>query len=194
MKQKLLLATKNQHKQHEMAVLLGSTFEVLSLLDFPDIGDIEETGSTFEANARLKAQTLFDITGAATIADDSGLSVNALEGQPGIYSARFAGINATDENNRKLLLSNMEHTLDRKAFFTCCIVYISSDTLKVFNGELHGSIAFGERGANGFGYDSVFIPEGSNRTLGEMDADEKNQISHRSKAVQQLIGWLAEKQ
>lgn len=187
---KLLIATKNQHKLNEFEVLLGARFKILSLFDFPEIEDIAETGDSFSANASIKACTLYKNTKEATIADDSGLNVNALNGAPGVYSARYAGEPSNDQANRQLLLKNMENFVDRSAYFECCIVLMDHEDEKSFTGKLHGSIGFEEKGSNGFGYDSIFIPEGYDLTLAELTEEEKNRISHRALASKLLLEAL----
>ncbi len=186
----LLIATKNKHKLIEFIALLGDRYNIISLFDFPQIDDIPETGDTFESNASIKANTLFDFTSEATIADDSGLIVNVLNGAPGIYSARYAGMPANDSSNRQLLLKNLENVSDRSAYFECCIIFKDQDIERSFTGRLFGKIGTEEKGVNGFGYDSIFIPEGSNKTLAEYSEDEKNTISHRYLACKLLLEAL----
>lgn len=187
---KILIATKNQHKLEEFKEILGRKYEILSLFDFPEIPEIEETGTTFEANALLKARTLFKATGQMTISDDSGLVVEALNGAPGIYSARYAGSKSNDADNRKLLLKNMDGVTHRNAYFECSIALIDSDSEHIFNGRLHGEIGSVEKGQNGFGYDPLFIPTNDTRSLAEYESSEKNKISHRALASQKLIDHL----
>ena len=188
---KLLIATKNVHKLEEFRAILVNQFQLLSLFDFPDIPDIEETGNTLEANALIKARALFAATVKTTISDDSGLIVNALDGQPGVYSARYAGGNSNDKANRDLLLKNLENLSDRSAYFECCIIWKDKDVEKTFTEKLYGTKAREEKGKNGFGYDSIFIPEGSDRTLAEYSESEKNGMSHRFLASRELINWLS---
>lgn len=187
---KLLIATKNQHKLNEFEALFGDRFKIISLFDFPEIEDISETGDSFASNASLKANTLFEFTKEATIADDSGLIVNALNGEPGIYSARYAGEPSNDAANRKLLLKNLENIEDRSAYFECCIVLKDHDDERSFTGKLYGRIGFEEKGQNGFGYDSIFIPDGYKKTLAELLEEEKNRISHRYLASKLLLESL----
>jgi len=190
---KLLIATKNKHKLEEFQSILGSQYSILSLFDFPEINDIEETGATFEENAIIKARTLYEMTGESTISDDSGLVVNALHGAPGVYSARYSGQNATDASNRTLLLQNMNGIDDRSAYFECCIALIGEDRTNVFAGQFTGTIGVEERGSNGFGYDPIFIPDGHQRTLAEFLPSEKNEISHRAIASKKLLDYLLKK-
>jgi len=186
---KLLIATKNGHKLDEFKEIFGKESNVYSLFDFPDIPEIEETGHTFEENSQLKATTLFKYVKETTIADDSGLVVSSLDGAPGVYSARYSGPNANDRSNRRLLLENMVNVKDRSAYFECCIYLKSKNISRSFTGRLYGNISFEEKGINGFGYDSIFIPIGDTRTLAEYSEVEKNKISHRYLAIQELLKW-----
>lgn len=191
----ILLATANKHKLDEFAAILGSSYLIRSLSDFKEIPDIDETGQTLEDNAGIKARTLFLYTGRPTIADDSGLIVPFLDGAPGVRSARYAGEKSNDAANRTLLLKNLGQTDQRSAFFECVIAMVSRDEdIRYFSGRLYGNISYEERGENGFGYDSIFIPEGDTRTLAEYSPEEKNAISHRKKAIEQLIGYLGKDQ
>ncbi len=181
---KLLFATKNEHKVSEVRKIFDCTkFEILSLADFPDIHDIEESGNTFEENAFIKASAVFDKFRIPVIADDSGLAVEQLNGAPGIYSSRFAGENATDnDNNTKLLSELSEFPEPHLAKFVCAAVFYDGNNKFTATGELHGKIIMQQRGNNGFGYDPLFIPEGYTKTLAELSPEEKNKISHRAKA------------
>ncbi|WP_051452878.1 XTP/dITP diphosphatase [Atopobacter phocae] len=192
--QTLLIATANQHKAQELAVLFEPLgLQIETLLDYPDLPSVEETGFTFEQNARLKAETIAQQTGRIVLADDSGLAVKALHGQPGVYSARYAGEPKNDARNNAKLLAELggEETTDRSASFHTVIVasYPGNESL-VIEGRIDGSIAAVPRGENGFGYDSLFLPNGRVQTFGEMDASEKNEISHRAIAVKQLLKEL----
>ncbi|MBK7741507.1 MAG: RdgB/HAM1 family non-canonical purine NTP pyrophosphatase [Saprospiraceae bacterium] len=187
----ILLATANGHKLEEFSNILGKEYFIRSLKDYPELPEIEETGTSLEENAGIKAKTLASHIGNTTIADDSGLIVPVLGGDPGIHSARYAGEHGNDSANRKLLLQNLEDFHDRSAYFECVIALCNpdGDTL-YFSGKLHGHIGFEEKGSNGFGYDSIFIPEGSDRSLAEFSPEEKNQISHRRKAIDGLLAYL----
>ena len=181
------LGTKNKDKLKELTKLLkGSGVKVKSLADFPHCPEAIENGRTFEANAKKKARIYAAHTKTLTLADDSGLMVSALNGKPGVYSARFAGENGTyQDNNRKLLklLKNIPEP-KRKAKFVCVIaIYDGKKFVKTVRGECLGKIAHTERGKNGFGYDSVFIPEGHSNTFAELAPAEKNRRSHRAKAL-----------
>jgi len=191
----LLIATSNQGKFSEFSDMLsGMVNELFSLRDYPKLLLPPESGSTFEANALIKAKYAAVTTGVPALADDSGLEVDYLKGSPGVFSARFAGMAATDtDNNKKLLLEldNVDHSL-RSARFTCCIAFCSPDGECVtFSGNLHGSIIEAPRGENGFGYDPLFMVEGYDKTLAELDAAIKNKISHRATAFNKFRDFLA---
>jgi XTP/dITP diphosphohydrolase len=190
----IVLASHNRNKAQEIQMLLGNQFHVILQQAF-DIPPIEETGSTFEENALLKAKTVYDIIGLPVIGDDSGLEVVALNNQPGVYSSRFAGDNASDDDNIDKLLRKMHNipTEKRTARFRCVVAFLgtSSDDQPVFfEGEWAGYIAKERRGKNGFGYDPVFVDLQSNLTAAELESDQKNKISHRGKAVQSLKSYL----
>ena len=190
----IVLASHNRNKAQEIQMLLGNQFHVILQQAF-DIPPIEETGSTFEENALLKAKTVYDIIGLPVIGDDSGLEVVALNNQPGVYSSRFAGDNASDDDNIDKLLRKMHNipTEKRTARFRCVVAFLgtSSDDRPVFfEGEWAGYIAKERRGKNGFGYDPVFVDLQSNLTAAELESDQKNKISHRGKAMQSLKSYL----
>ena len=190
----IVLASHNRNKAQEIQMLLGNQFHVILQQAF-DIPPIEETGSTFEENALLKAKTVYDIIGLPVIGDDSGLEVVALNNQPGVYSSRFAGDNASDDDNIDKLLRKMHNipTEKRTARFRCVVAFLgtSSDDQPVFfEGEWAGYIAKERTGKNGFGYDPVFVDLQSNLTAAELESDQKNKISHRGKAVQSLKSYL----
>ena len=190
----IVLASHNLNKAQEIQMLLGNQFHVIPQQAF-DIPPIEETGSTFEENALLKAKTVYDIIGLPVIGDDSGLEVVALNNQPGVYSSRFAGDNASDDDNIDKLLKKMHNipTEKRTARFRCVVAFLgtSSDDQPVFfEGEWAGYIAKERTGKNGFGYDPVFVDLQSNLTAAELESDQKNKISHRGKAVQSLKSYL----
>jgi len=188
-KTKVVLATGNQGKVKEMAdVLAQFGFDVVAQSEF-GIQSPEETGLTFVENALLKARYAAKITGLPAIADDSGLSVKALNGAPGLYSARYAGEEGNDEANRQKLLREMVSVpdQDRQAKFVSCIVFLDHETdptPKIAIGECFGEILTEERGTNGFGYDALFIPDGFTKTRGELNNETKLKISHRSKGLE----------
>ena len=188
----LVCATANPHKAKELEELLRALGS-FTLLPRPlEVGDIVEDGETFEDNAILKAQAICAATGKAALADDSGLSVIALHGQPGVHSARYAGEDATDADNRTKLLTAMEGIEDRRATFTAAIaVAFPDEVIIVAEGEVHGTITTSLVGSRGFGYDPLFIPdEGDGRTFGEMTSDEKHALSHRRRALESLVAAL----
>lgn len=191
--QKILIATKNKHKVEEFTQMFPEGTEIISLLDFPDYEDIEETGTTFKENARIKARHLFNHTGITTIADDSGLEVIALDNRPGIYSARYSSLGATADENNALLLKELIQESNRDARFICHIVMVSQDGEMDWEGRLEGDITNEQRGEMGFGYDPLFIPKGYHQTLAELGPEIKNQISHRAIACQKLKQYLDQK-
>ena len=190
---KIILATYNTDKRKEMlAALTDLNVEILSLVDFPQVGEIVENGQTLTENAIIKAKAVFDITGIPAISDDTGLSVDALHGAPGVYSARYAGENATYADNVEKLVDEMKNVLpeNRGAQFQTIMVYIDKDTELIADGVVKGQIADASKGVGGFGYDPVFyIPE-QEKTFAEMTIQEKNQISHRGIALRNLKGIL----
>lgn len=185
---KIILATNNKGKLKEIKnIFSNSSFEIISLSDIGFKEEIEETGTTFKDNAFIKADTIFNIYNIPVIADDSGLEVEQLGGKPGVFSARYAGENVTyADNNRKLLQELNEFSEPHKARFLCCAVFVNGSERIAVNGELKGEIISEFKGENGFGYDPIFKPEGYDKTLAEMDLEEKNKISHRSKAFNNL--------
>lgn len=187
----LLIATSNGHKVREIRSLLKPLhrFDFYSLLDFPSYVPPEESGKTFEENATIKALHAAKMLNKLTIADDSGLVVPALNGAPGVYSARYAKVGATDKENRKKLLQEMERLegIERSAFFECCIVLATPEGVKkTVQGICEGVIIKEERGSHGFGYDPLFLKHDYNQTFGELGEDLKNQVSHRAKALQKI--------
>jgi XTP/dITP diphosphohydrolase len=187
---KLILASQNKHKAQEMQAILGDKIELVTL-DAAGCGDIEiiEDGDTFEANAIKKAVTVMRATGLPSIADDSGLCVDALDGAPGVYTARFAGEGASDDQNISKLLNALDgvETAKRTARFVCVIAVAYPDREPVtFRGECEGYILTEKRGENGFGYDPVFFVEKFGKSMAELPAEVKNSISHRSCALAKL--------
>lgn len=189
----LVLATRNQNKTREFRELLGDNFLIIDLGCAPDVIMPEETGGTFAENACLKAVTISKQLGGLVIADDSGLEVDALNGAPGIFSARYAGRNATDQDNIDKLLGELRNAMQRSARFRCVIVAAQDGKqLGTFDGAVEGKILDLPRGENGFGYDPVFQPDGFEQTFAEMSAELKNKISHRAKAIAGLRKTLRE--
>lgn len=188
----IVIATKNKHKIEEMkAVLTPIGYTVLSLFDFDEFPEIIEDKDTFKGNAMKKAQELSDYLNKTVIADDSGLEVEALDGAPGIYSARYAGEHVSYDDNNILLLKNMENKDNRKARFVTSLCVYFRDKEPIFIEEyLHGEIARDFKGSNGFGYDPIFIVDEDKRRLAEYTMEEKNAISHRGKCLKKLIPLL----
>lgn len=184
---KLLFATRNRHKLGEIKEIFGLPgLDMVSALDFPEIPEVIEDGDTLEANAVKKAVTLALATGLTAMADDTGLEVDALNGAPGVYSARYAGEQADYAANNRKLLAELEGVTDRRARFRCVISLAEpSGRAEYVDGTCAGHIAHSPRGDNGFGYDPLFIPDGFDRTFAELSADEKNRISHRGRALAQ---------
>lgn len=188
---KLVFATNNAHKLEEIRAILGDKVEILSLNDIDCHADIPETADTLQGNAALKAQYIYENYGLDCFADDTGLEVEALNGAPGIYSARYAGGEGHDsEANMKKLLSEMQDKDNRKARFRTVICLIEDGKEHFFEGIVNGSIIRERKGGAGFGYDPVFMPDGYSETFAEMGNDEKNKISHRARAVQKLCEYL----
>lgn len=188
---KLVFATNNAHKLEEIRAILGDKVEILSLNDIHCHADIPETADTLEGNAALKAAYIYEHYGLDCFADDTGLEVEALNGAPGIYSARYAGGEGHDsEANMKKLLREMEGKENRRAQFRTAICLIERGKETLFEGIVKGEIIREKRGGSGFGYDPVFVPEGYTETFAEMGSEEKNKISHRVRAVQQLCAYL----
>lgn len=191
----ILIATQNVGKVKEIAELINNLpISIRSLQDFRDIPEPEETGSSFLENAVLKAEYYSRRTGLSALADDSGLEVKALGGAPGIFSARYAGIEATDAERIEKLLVEIDKTDDqeRLAEFVCAAALTDEKglTIRTATGICNGRISFAPHGVNGFGYDPVFIPEGFSKTFGELSNDEKQKISHRARAFEKIIGYL----
>ena len=191
-KKKIIFATKNEGKRREVSrIFESSQIELLSLNDLGDIPEIEETGNTFEENAAIKAHKVFEKFRMPVVADDSGLAAEQLNGNPGVFSARYAGKNATDgENNNKLLNQLKNFPEPHPAKFVCVAVYYDGRKFFKAHGEVIGRIIKEPRGANGFGYDPLFVPEGFDKTMGELPLNRKNEISHRSKAFKALKKFL----
>lgn len=186
---KLAIATNNQHKLQEIRAILGDSFE--ELLSLKDLGidvDVEETGKTLEENALIKARAILALSGIATLADDTGLMVNALNGAPGVYSARYAGEEHDDAKNRALLLKNLDGVKDRSAHFATVIAlcYPDGKTLTA-SGRVNGEILLSERGTEGFGYDSLFFSTELGKTFAEATQAEKNSVSHRGRALKAML-------
>ncbi len=190
-KVKLVFATNNQHKLEEVKSILGDSFQLMSMQDIGFNDDVEETESTFEGNAYLKAKAIFDQFKLPCFSDDSGLEVEILNNAPGVYSARYAGEHGNHDKNMDKLLTELLLKENRNARFRTVICYIDGNGLtSYFNGIITGQITNERHGEKGFGYDPIFKPDGFNITFAEMDAAEKNIISHRAIAVKELFNYL----
>ncbi|MEO6131028.1 MAG: RdgB/HAM1 family non-canonical purine NTP pyrophosphatase [Saprospiraceae bacterium] len=188
---RILFASHNDHKVAEIRLMLPQGFSLLSLRDINWTTDIPEPFETYEENAIAKAQLLFNQTGLSCFADDSGLEVEALDGRPGVFSARYAGIERDSQNNIKKLLSELSDVPDRKASFHSVIAYVDDISgIHIFKGKVDGIITKKQFGNGGFGYDPVFIPEGFHQTFGELSELVKNRISHRAIAMKKLVSFL----
>ena len=189
---KIVFATANAGKLREAAEVLGPDFEIVSLAQAGITEDIPETGNTLQENSLQKARYLFERTGLACFADDTGLEVDALGGAPGIYSARYAGPGHDHQANMDKLLKELGATEERRARFRTVVTLILADGQShFFEGTCEGSIASAKRGSGGFGYDPVFLPDAyPGRTLAEVSEDEKNAVSHRGQAIRAMAGWL----
>jgi XTP/dITP diphosphohydrolase len=187
---RLVLATHNRHKTEEFKLLLGDLAEVVSLHDLNFTELIDETGTTFEDNALLKARLVFEKLNLPVLADDSGLEVDVLGGLPGVRSARFAGEKATDRENVAKLIKALEGETRRTARFVAVLALKTNETEQLFRGNCEGSISIAPSGGQGFGYDPIFIPEGFNQTFAELGSEVKNRLSHRAIAVEKLRRYL----
>jgi len=187
---KIVFATNNRHKLSEIRALMPEGIEILSLSDIGCFEEIEETEITLEGNARLKADHITKNYGYACFSDDTGLEVEALNGEPGVYSARYAGAKASFEDNMDKLLKNMLDKENRTARFRTVIALNINNCSYLFEGICEGNIGNDKQGTEGFGYDPIFQPLGYNKTFAEMDMEEKGKISHRGLATQKLIGFL----
>lgn len=196
---KIVLATRNKNKVEEIREILKmylgdeifSQIELLSSADF-QIPEIEEDGETYEENALKKAREVYKFTKLPSLADDSGIEVEILGGRPGVFSARYAGEGATDEENNKKLLKELENVPieKRKAKFKCVIAYVDSVEERIFYAETSGKVIFEPLGDGGFGYDPLFLPDGFDLTYAQLPGEVKNRISHRSKALQKFAEFL----
>lgn len=189
-KKKIVFATNNAHKLSEIRNIMGDQWQILSLDDIGCHDDIPETADTLRGNAEMKARYINEKYGVDCFADDTGLLVEALDGAPGVYSARYAGPDHDSKANMDLLLRNMENETDRRAHFSTVIALIIGDEIHFFEGRVDGEIRLTPVGTDGFGYDPVFEPEGRGVTFAQMTADEKNAISHRGRATTRFIEFL----
>ena len=187
---KLVFATNNKHKLDEMRAILGDKVELLSLADIDCHDDIPETADTLEGNALIKARHIYSKYGCSCFADDTGLEVDALGGEPGVYSARSAGESNDSEANMRKLLDNLTEKTDRNAQFRTVIALIIDGEEKLFDGVVRGAIAEQRMGTAGFGYDPIFVPEGFAESFAQMPAEQKNSMSHRARAAAALNEYL----
>lgn len=191
---KLVLASRNKNKIEEMKSLVSNLgIEVFSALDFPELEEVEEDLPTLQGNALKKARYVHQVTGLPALSDDTGLEVKALNGAPGVYSARYAGEKATYQDNVLKLLSALEGKNDRKAQFRTVVALVTDSEEFTFEGICEGIITETQQGEKGFGYDPIFLPNGFSNTFAELDAATKNEISHRGRAIQKFIQFLANK-
>ncbi len=189
---KLIFCSHNRHKTQEIAKILPKHIELLSLADLNFVEDIEETADTFEGNAWIKAHTIWKLFRTPCFADDSGLEVEALHLEPGVYSARYAGPEKDDNKNMDLLLAKLGDNPNRKACFKTVICLITDDEeAHYFEGCVEGEIRHEKRGSQGFGYDPVFEPENCGRSFAEMSPEEKNAMSHRARAIAKMNEFLS---
>lgn len=189
MSQEILIATHNQHKKEEIQQILGNDFSVTSLADYDLHDEIVEDGNTFHENALIKAKYCFKKTGKPSLGDDSGLVVEALDGRPGIYSARYAGNHDFAKNMAKVL-DEMKDENNRKAYFVTVMCLVDGDGTHYFEGRVYGNLTREIRGEKGFGYDPIFIPDHHEITFAEMKPEDKNAISHRKKAIELFLDFL----
>lgn len=189
----LIFATHNAHKADEVKAIVGNLFEVKNLSDINFFDEIPETGNTFKENAFQKVKYLHDKLNCNCFADDSGLSVDALNGAPGILSARYAGEPSNSQRNTEKLLNTLKNISNRKAQFTCVIAVILDGQTHFFEGIIRGTITEYPQGEGGFGYDPIFIPDGYDKTFAELPADIKNKISHRAIALEKFKQFLNSK-
>lgn len=189
---RLIIASNNAHKLIEIREILGGEFDdILSMREAGIDHETVEDGSTFMENAEKKAREIAEISGCCALADDSGLCVDALDGAPGIFSARFSGVHGDDEANNRLLLQKLEGVQNRGAHYTCAMVLARPDgSIVEAEGYLYGEIAHEEVGSNGFGYDPLFYYEPMGKTFAQMTEDEKNQVSHRKNALELILAGL----
>jgi XTP/dITP diphosphohydrolase len=188
---RLILATRNAHKTAEIRAMIGDHFEILDATVFPDFPEIEETGTTFLENARLKAEGISKVVEGWVLSDDSGLEVDALEGAPGVWSSSYGGEEGNHAKNNTRLLAEMADKDDRRARFRCTMVLARGGQEQAnFSGTVEGRIVDALKGKLGFGYDPLFIPGGHEQTFAELGDGVKNSLSHRSRALAQIVEFL----
>ena len=190
---KIVFATNNKHKLDEVKAILAPVYEVVSLAEMNCFDDIPETANTLEGNAQIKAHYISEKYGCDCFADDTGLEVEALNGEPGVYSARYAGEAHDAQANMNKLLNELGDNTNRNACFRTVIALILDNEEYFFEGRISGAISKSPKGSTGFGYDPIFVPEGYELSFAELGSDEKNKISHRALAVKNLVEFLADK-
>lgn len=189
---KLIIASNNKGKLEQLKAWLPAGIEAESMASIGFTDTIPEPYDSFHKNAEIKAQTVFNFCGLPVLSDDSGLCVDVLGGEPGVFSARYAGENASDEANNQKLLEALKDKSERKAHYLAVLCLVTPAGTHFFEGRCDGQIAMAPRGTGGFGYDPLFIPDGYNQTFAELSSEEKSKISHRAKALQQLSTFLKE--
>lgn len=185
----ILVATHNLHKKEEIQQILGEKYHITSLADYNILDEIVEDGDSFHANALIKAKFCFEKTGNSSLGDDSGLVVPALDGRPGIYSARYAGDHDFDQNIAKVL-EEMKDKEEREAYFVTVLCFYHPQGVDYFEGRVYGTLSRVKSGNKGFGYDPIFIPKGYNVSFADMPAEQKNAISHRKNALDDFLAYL----
>jgi XTP/dITP diphosphohydrolase len=188
---RLILATRNAHKTAEICAMIGARFDVLDVTSFPDLPEIAETGTTFLENARLKAEGISRQVAGWVLSDDSGLEVDALGGAPGVWSSSFGGEEGNHAKNNARLLAEMADKADRTARFRCTMVLAQAGReVAHFNGTVEGHLIAALEGQGGFGYDPLFVPDGHSQTFAELGEAIKNSLSHRARALEQVVAYL----
>lgn len=186
----IIFATENQNKVKEIQQLVPENIIIRSLKDIDFPYELQETGDSLEENAIEKAQLVWENSNKMCFADDTGLEIDALNGEPGVYSARYAGPQRSDEDNMNKVLSQLKGVDQRNARFRTVIAFQQEGELKTFEGTCEGQIGYEKKGTHGFGYDPIFIPKGLNKTMAELTLDEKNKISHRAIAIRKFVDYL----
>jgi XTP/dITP diphosphohydrolase len=192
-KPRLVIATRNAHKTEEIREMIGDHYEVLDATDFPELEPVEETGSTFLENATLKAVAVSRVVDGLVLSDDSGLEVDALGGEPGVHSSSYGGEEGNHARNNARLIEEMKGREGHSARFRCVMVLArQGEVLATFQGKVEGRILDEERGEGGFGYDPLFMPTGHHGTFAELGIEVKNELSHRARALREVVKWLEE--
>ncbi|MDR1698796.1 MAG: non-canonical purine NTP diphosphatase [Prevotellaceae bacterium] len=189
----IIFATNNPHKLYEISAILGAEYKILSLTDIGCEEEIPETADTLQGNAELKARYVYERYGKSCFSDDTGLEVEALNGAPGVHSARYAGEWKNSQANMEKLLAALQGESNRKARFRTVIAFVENGKTYFFDGEIRGTIINEKRGSEGFGYDPIFVPEGYDKTFAELPLEAKNTNSHRANAVKKLVDFLENK-